>query len=123
MRRFRKKARVCAYQLRKRVKQTRRRISGALSRRKALLWHQLYVVRYRCLVWLARHGAVAAALTLFLLIGVSAIWIPALQDALNPQFGTEAQLESLRVTVPNPWRGAYRGRCHRVFARAVRHAG
>jgi hypothetical protein len=88
--------RVVARRLRHRLKKIFSATSTGFSRLKARMWHQLYVVRYRYLVWKARHGVMATAIILLLSAGVSAIWIPALQGTLDPHFSVEGRLESLR---------------------------
>lgn len=70
-------------------------MSTGLARRKALVWQQVYLVRYRYLVWRQRHGAVAVAIILLALIGLSGFSVPALQELLHPILATEAELASL----------------------------
>ena len=70
-------------------------MSTGLARRKALVWQQVYLVRYRYLVWRQRHGAVAVAIILLALIGLSGFSVPALQEFLHPILATEAELASL----------------------------
>lgn len=66
-----------------------------MARGKALVWQQLYLVRYRYLVWRQRHGAVTVAIILLALIGISGFSVPALQKLLHPIFVNEAALASL----------------------------
>ena len=72
-----------------------RRASTGWARSKALVWQQLYLVRYRYLVWRQQHGAVAVAIILLALIGLSGFSVPALQKLLYPIFATEATLATL----------------------------
>ena len=81
---------------RRRAAQLWRSLLVSLRRGRALLWHRLYYVRYRFLVLVARHGASATVILLLLLMGISALWIPALQDGLEPLFPTEERLQGLR---------------------------
>jgi hypothetical protein len=67
-----------------------------LNRQKALLWRRLYVIRYRAMVWKARRGGVAAAVLLLSLILISALFIPGLQERLDPHFATAEQLDTLQ---------------------------
>ena len=86
--------RVAFYRARRRVRRWSRPLSESLRRQRALLWRRLYLIRYRVLIWIARHGAIATILPL-LLIGISGFWIPTLQGSLEPLFATEEQLQAL----------------------------
>jgi hypothetical protein len=68
----------------------------ALRTRQALLWHRVYRVQYRILIWIALRGAVAASVLLVSLILISAFWIPKLNDGLQAAFPTEVRLQGLR---------------------------
>lgn len=80
----------------RRVKKNARRLATESARRAALLWQRLYVARFRYLIWQRRHGPIAAAVMLLLLIGVSAYWVSSLHALLEPRFATEAEIASLR---------------------------
>ena len=67
-----------------------------LVRVKALIWQWLYRIGFQYLAWQRRHGPLARAILLLALIGISAFWIPTLQEILEPNFATEAQLALLR---------------------------
>ncbi|PKP79183.1 MAG: hypothetical protein CVT81_00415 [Alphaproteobacteria bacterium HGW-Alphaproteobacteria-3] len=67
-----------------------------LRTRRALLWHRVYYLRHRLLIWIARRGAVAASILLLSLIVISAFWIPKLTDDLQAAFPTEERLQGLR---------------------------
>lgn len=81
--------------LRRRINRSTKRASQILARRKALIWQQLYRTRFRFLVWRQRHGAVAVAIILLALIGLSGFGVPALQELLHPILATEAELALL----------------------------
>lgn len=72
-----------------------RRASTELARRRALAWHQVYLIRYRYLVWKQQHGAAAIAIILTAFIGLSGFSVPTLQELLHPILATEAELASL----------------------------
>jgi len=91
-----KRGRISIRLVLRRIKRAARRAPVGVARRRAALWQRLYLVRYRYLVWQQRHGPVVAVISLLVLIGVSAFWIPALQDLLEPNFATEARLTLLR---------------------------
>jgi hypothetical protein len=78
------------------MRQSLRLQQEALRRRRALLWHRVYYARYRILIWIARHGAIAAAILLLVLVTISAFWTPVLQDSLDPLFATEGRVQGLR---------------------------
>jgi hypothetical protein len=67
-----------------------------MRQRRTLLWKSIYRTRYRVRIWTARHGAIAAAIMLPLLIVISALGIPSLQGSLKPLFATEERLQELR---------------------------
>lgn len=74
-----------------------RKISATLVRGKALLWRRLYALRYRFLLWKARRGTIVAIMALALVVALSALSIPMLQDRLAPNFATDARLNALRA--------------------------
>jgi hypothetical protein len=67
-----------------------------VRRARALLWHRLYHVRYRSIMLISRHRAIAAVVTLLALVGISALWIPVLQGFLERLFVEEQQLQGVR---------------------------
>ncbi|MGB6325273.1 MAG: hypothetical protein WBG11_05720 [Methylocella sp.] len=67
-----------------------------LRRSRALLWHRFYYARYRILIWIARHGAIAWTILLLVLVAASTFWIPALQGSLEPLFAMEDRAQGLR---------------------------
>jgi len=91
-----RKLRTGLYLAIRRLKRRRLTFSKALSRRRALLWQRLYRLRYQVLVWNSRHGAAAVFVVLLLSILVSALFVPTLQDNLEPYFIDGARLGSLR---------------------------
>lgn len=88
--------RVALHRARRSLRQRLRQLLRPHRRREALLWHRLYHVRYRTLIWISRHGAIAAAILLLALLVVTAFWIPALQVCLESLFTTEERVQGLR---------------------------
>lgn len=88
--------RVGLHRARRRMRQWSRRQFEALRRGRALLWHRVYYARYRVRIWIARHGLIAGAALLLVLVAVSAFWIPALQGGLEHLFALDERVQGLR---------------------------
>ncbi len=89
--------RMSLLRARRRMRQWLRLQYEALSRAKALSWQRFYLARYRFQVWRLRHGEIAGTILLVLLMAVSALGIPALQEHLEPLLAEGSQLQMLRT--------------------------
>lgn len=92
----RRVTRVALWRTRRWSKRVSRFALKTLRMRRALLWHRVYYLRHRLLIWIARRGAVAAPILLLSVIVISAFWISKLTDGLQSAFPTEERLQILR---------------------------